>query len=109
MSNLINQLTKAVAANNIQKVIFLLERGVNPNGYLLPEKITPLHVAVTFRKIDIAKILLQAGADPLAVDCEGDSVLAYSKMCWEQYKKSRQRRQMYQLLLCAAHNQPYPH
>lgn len=59
-------LITATIENNIDEVKRLLELGVDPNIYLDDAKLTPLHFAAQNNAIEIAMLLLEAGADPFA-------------------------------------------
>ena len=60
-------------------VKYLLQRGVNVNTKEDPIGHTALHVAVAERSIIMAKILFDAGADPLMKDRKGTSPLDIAK------------------------------
>jgi hypothetical protein len=66
----------AVMSGNPVVVETLLEAGapVNPRGAAL----TPLHAAVARRELGIAMCLLEAGADPLAIDAFGDTAVDWA-------------------------------
>jgi len=110
------QLDLAIRANDIDKVVELLDKGANPNlvtdfsGPALNEAVnagnpdmmalllrrgakvdvantagtTPLHRAVSSfnrdeEKLPLVRILLDAGANPHAVDCHGETPLSLAK------------------------------
>ncbi|KAL2098253.1 hypothetical protein ACEWY4_007460 [Coilia grayii] len=62
-----DELTAAAAAGNTDRVIFLLQRGVNVNGVNRFER-TPLQVMM-MGSTPVARLLLERGADPSARDC----------------------------------------
>jgi cytohesin len=62
-------LDQAVGEGDIEIVRFLLKAGVDVNGPTANG--SPLHTACAWRRLKIAKVLLENGADPSAVDDEG--------------------------------------
>ena len=52
----------------------LIEAGADVNTWNSLRN-TPLHIAMTFVKIDAAMLLLEAGADPLARNAQGENFL----------------------------------
>jgi hypothetical protein len=66
----------AVMSGDLAVVETLLQAGasVNPPGAGL----TPLHTAVARRELGIAMRLLEAGADPLAIDAFGDTAVDWA-------------------------------
>eukprot|EP00039_Didymoeca_costata_P020353 m.340973 g.340973 ORF g.340973 m.340973 type:complete len:777 (+) comp19678_c0_seq1:265-2595(+) len=55
----------------LERVKDLLSWGADPNIPYGPTKMTALHMATSWRKSDVAKELLDAGADPAAEDVNG--------------------------------------
>ena len=56
----------------------LIEAGADVNTWNSLRN-TPLHIAMTFVKIDAAMLLLEAGADPLARNAQGENFLSLAK------------------------------
>lgn len=54
----------------------LIERGANP-AIDLGNGITPLHVAGRYRQFELSQVMVEAGADPHALDHKGKSPLVY--------------------------------
>ena len=71
-------LDQAVGEGNIQIVKFLLEAGADVNGQTANG--SPLHTACAYRRLRIAKLLLESGADPCAVDAQGQTPTALTKI-----------------------------
>lgn len=69
------KLHKAVAENNVWQVRALLEKRVNPNLVEDEALITPLHIAAQNNAIDIATLLILAGANINAETEEGETPL----------------------------------
>ena len=62
-------LIQAVLDEDIEMVLKLLAQGADPNAFEDADKIRPLHFVAQKRSakaLEIARILIQAGADPLA-------------------------------------------
>lgn len=71
---------KAVQEGDFELVKYYLKVGINPN-YQHPEIMaTPLVESIRFNHLDIAKLLLDNGADPnIEEDMEGDTALFVAK------------------------------
>ena len=67
----VSALIDAVMHNQAQKVARLLKRGVNPNECEDELLFSPLHYAAAHSSIEIAALLLAAGANLEAKDLEG--------------------------------------
>ena len=68
----------AVGGGNAAIVSFLLKSGADVNGRTANG--SPLHTACAYRHVKIAKLLLQNGATPLAVDAEGHTPAALTRL-----------------------------
>lgn len=68
----------AVIGKSTAMISFLLQQGFDVNSRD-QSGATPLHLAVAQGYGDLAKLLLEYGADPRAVDSQGISVLQYAK------------------------------
>lgn len=69
ISKAVGFLIEAVMAEDVEEVIDLLAQGVDPNAYEDRDKIRPLHFVAqqkSAKALEIARILLGAGADPCA-------------------------------------------
>lgn len=71
---------KAVQEGDIELVGYYLKMGINPN-YQHPEMMAaPLVESIRFNHLDIAKLLLENGANPsIEEDMEGDTALFVAK------------------------------
>lgn len=66
---------RAATNNQSAAVSFLLKKGIGPNPSKSPAR-SPLHAAAWGGALEVAKILLEAGADPNSADEEGATPLA---------------------------------
>ena len=74
-------LLKAASAGQADAVHHLLQLGAEPDRFKGPcSGRTPLHWAAILNKIDIARLLLDAGADPNSLDILERSPLYYSRI-----------------------------
>ncbi len=64
-------LVEAVLNNDLTEVTNLLSKGFDPNEAEDEANVTPLHFAVQNNRLEIAHILLNAGANPLAQEGDG--------------------------------------
>lgn len=69
----------AVIKNDIDQVEAYLKQGIEPNVTLDNARITALHFAAQNNFIEIAKLLLMAGADPNCETDEGETPLNIAK------------------------------
>jgi ankyrin repeat protein len=72
-------------------VKLLLEHGANPNIQDYKYGWTPLHFAVKNCHVDVARVLLDYGADPTIRDNEGRTPLDYGSDCEEIIEELRRR------------------
>ena len=73
-------LLKAASAGQADAVHHLLQLGAEPNIKGKGSGRTPLHWAAILNKIDIVRLLLDAGADPNSLDILERSPLYYSRI-----------------------------
>ena len=73
-------LIEAIINQNTQAVRKLLEQGCDPNVCDDPAGITPLHYAAQIGNLEIATILVVAGANTFALSCDGYAPLDIAKM-----------------------------
>jgi hypothetical protein len=76
------RLRRAVIANDLEGTRKALAHGANPNARIGRNNI--LRDAISHAGLPMVKILVEAGADPLAGDPFGAWIVPYS-MCAEQY------------------------
>lgn len=62
----LENLIDAIITKNIKRVAYLLQKGIDPNGYLDSAKLQPLHFAAQSNFLEAAELLITAGADPNA-------------------------------------------
>ncbi len=73
-----NALSEAVACSNIENVALLLEHGADFNIRITSQQYTPLMIAAMRNDVEIAEMLIDAGADINAKDAQGSSVLMWA-------------------------------
>ena len=74
------ELIEAVMEREAEMVAAILHTGMNPNYYQDMAQLRPLHFAAQAGALDIAFLLLEAGADPQAeTDC-GQTPLEAAKL-----------------------------
>jgi len=66
-------------AGNLEEVLLRLNLGEDVNQMLFPRYSTPLHDATTCGRIQIAKVLIERGADVNAKDYKGCTPLRLAK------------------------------
>jgi ankyrin repeat protein len=62
----LESLIDAIVKKNLKRVTHLLQKGIDPNGYLDSAKLRPLHFAAQENFLEAAQLLIAAGADPNA-------------------------------------------
>ena len=70
-----DDLWSAARDGDVAAVNRALHRGVGVDARLEERDLTPLHVAALFGRIDVAEVLLDAGADISLTDVEGNTAL----------------------------------
>jgi len=81
MANEKENLIEAVIKGDTAAVKKLLIAGVNPDMYLDDAKLRPLHFAAQNNRVEIAHLLLEAGASPLArTDPDGQTPLEIAQL-----------------------------
>lgn len=78
------ELFEAVSANDVIKVMQLLEGGIDPNQYDIDHHFTALHYAVQSNAIDVVLLLITAGADLETVTEESLTVFDIARECHHQ-------------------------
>lgn len=76
----VSDLIESVMKNESKKVKELLDRGVDPNAFEDDAKYTPLHIAISFRAVDVIPMLLAAGADMHSANDEGQTPLERARL-----------------------------
>jgi len=69
----------AVTYNNIEMVKYFISNGVNVNITKRRSGFTPLMAAACYGRVEIAKLLIQNGADKDAVDTKGISATDFAR------------------------------
>jgi ankyrin repeat protein len=69
----------AVTYNSIEMVKHLIDDGIGVNETRRRSRFTPLMAAACFGRIEIAKLLIENGADKNAVDLKGISVIDFAR------------------------------
>ena len=78
MKKLKKMMMEGIKQNDLKKVAWALNLGLDINA-LLWGGFTPLHLAIYWNKIEIAKLLIDSGADVNAKDYKGDTLLHWAK------------------------------
>jgi ankyrin repeat protein len=69
----------AITYNNIEMVQYLLDKGIDINNTQRKSKFTALMCASCYGRVEIAKLLLDNGADKEAVDYKGFSATDFAR------------------------------
>ncbi len=73
-------LIDAVLNNDVSRVQRLLEEGADPNQTDDDASVTPLHYAAQYNTLEIAKLLIAAGADLLAETDDEQTPMQIAKL-----------------------------
>jgi ankyrin repeat protein len=69
----------AITYNNLDMVKYIIDKGIDVNSTHRKSRFTPLMTATCYGRIDIAKLLIENGADKGAVDSKGISVTDFAR------------------------------
>jgi ankyrin repeat protein len=69
----------SITYNNINMVEYMIEQGVDVNFTQRRSKFTPLMAAASYGRTDIAKLLIDHGADKNVVDVKGFSAIDFAR------------------------------
>ena len=69
----------AITYDNIEIVQYLINEGIDVNVTNRRSRFTPLMAAACYGRIDVAKLLIENGADKNAVDSKGISVIDFAR------------------------------
>eukprot|EP00615_Pteridomonas_danica_P006120 CAMPEP_0114340302 /NCGR_PEP_ID=MMETSP0101-20121206/8292_1 /TAXON_ID=38822 ORGANISM="Pteridomonas danica, Strain PT" /NCGR_SAMPLE_ID=MMETSP0101 /ASSEMBLY_ACC=CAM_ASM_000211 /LENGTH=697 /DNA_ID=CAMNT_0001473531 /DNA_START=215 /DNA_END=2308 /DNA_ORIENTATION=- len=78
-SNGIAPITVATLRSHITSMGLLLQAGAKVHDVESPAGLTPLIAAVSTGNVEVVKVLMNAGADPKALNCNGVSALQQAK------------------------------
>ena len=77
---MLEELLDSIIDHDIDKIKNLIDQGVEVNGYEDHAKIRPLHYAAQYGFLDVVAFLIEAGADPFAQTCDGETPLDIAKL-----------------------------
>ena len=69
----------AISYDNIEIVKYLIDEGIDVNITNRRSRFTPLMAAACYGRVDVAKLLIEKGADKSAVDSKGISVIDFAR------------------------------
>ncbi|DAB27385.1 MAG: hypothetical protein A2513_04630 [Sulfurimonas sp. RIFOXYD12_FULL_33_39] len=69
----------AITYDNIEMVKYLISKGIDVNFTQRRSKFTPLMAAACYGRVEIAKLLIEHGANKNAVDSKGISVIDFAR------------------------------
>ncbi|MCK4874328.1 MAG: ankyrin repeat domain-containing protein [Sulfurimonas sp.] len=69
----------AITYDNIEMVQYLIDEGIDVNSTSRRSRFTPLMAAACYGRVDVAKLLIEKGADKNAVDSKGISVIDFAR------------------------------
>lgn len=78
INSLNKELTEATKKNNVNKVVYCLKNGADPNTLQGPYQNAPLHHAARNNNLGITKVLLQYGANVRIKDSLGLTPIHYA-------------------------------
>jgi uncharacterized protein len=69
----------SITYNNIEMVEYIIEQGIDVNFTQRRSRFTPLMAAASYGRADIAKLLIEQGADQNVVDEKGFSAIDFAR------------------------------
>ena len=69
----------AITYDNLDMVKYIIEKGIDVNSTQRRSRFTPLMTAACYGRVEIAKVLIEQGADKGAVDKKGISVTDFAR------------------------------
>jgi len=69
----------AITYDNLDMVKYIIDKGIDVNSTHRKSRFTPLMTAACYGRIDIAKLLIENGANKNAIDSKGISVIDFAR------------------------------